>query len=451
MHITLAQIEQGYPWYNVVINYLGLFLEVFLLLYLLTKSFSFEKKFKHKKTIFWGYVIISTLAFIITGEYYSHDGPAIYNILFYIVGISYSLFFLNGPGFLPFIQIMIYWSSLMTSNYLISTITEVFYEGGSVGAEDSLFWYAMKRLGPKFFIALIIIFLIKNTQKKYDTVPMSYWVSYFTLAILVAFGSYVTYLPIIKDFSKIDLLRPFVGTATSIGSTLIIYYYFSSTVKQYNDKIRYYLENQQLTMEKTHIAEASELYEDLRKVRHDIKNHVFCMDALLVDKKYDELHEYFKKFTEPLPEMTLVDAGSVSINAILNNKISLAKKNDIKMDVLVQLPGDLLIDDLDMCSVIGNLCDNAIEATVKQKKKEKVIQLTIKPVNNYLSITVKNPVKNDVLKKNPHLHSNKKDASMHGLGIRIVRSITEKYDGMSMFTSDNGEFVASVQLKNIAA
>lgn len=441
-----------YLWYHTAINYIGLFLESFLLLILLAASFGFKKNIRHKKLVFIFSTAVSTFLFIYTGELTQHKGNTIYYMLFFIVGLLFSLVFLNGPKIVGFIQIMIYSSSLLTVSYLVMLfqfITIHYFCNDKMTPLIFTICMIFKRIGANLILGLIVCFMIRNTPKHYMKLPKGYWLSYFILAIFIAFGSYIPLLPVIRTIPFADQLDSLISTSTNIASLLMIYYYFSTTIKQQNEKLKYYLENQQLILQQNHISEVSTLYEDMRKLRHDLKNHIFCMDALLVDHEYDKLHKYFLKLKEPLPHIAFVDAGSITLNAILNSKIALAKENSIKMTTLIQLPETLCIDDLDLCSVVSNLCDNAIEATKLEMTENKpVIHLEIRMINNYLSIMVSNPISHDVLKDNPHLSSSKGDSSMHGLGIKIIKLIAEKYDGMTLFTSDTGKFIATVQLKN---
>ena len=67
--------------------------------------------------------------------------------------------------------------------------------------------------------------------------------------------------------------------------------------------------------------------------------------------------------------------------------------------------------------------------------------------NNYLFITVINPVSGDILRNNPTLSTTKKDKSVHGIGLRVVKSIAEKYNGHTKFEQREGEFIASLMLE----
>ncbi len=444
-------VDFVYPWYVILINYIGLFLESLLLLVLLTGSFQFKKNIRHKNCVFAISVAISTLIFIVTGEMTHHSGNFIYYILFYFVGITYSLIVLDANTYVVFIEIINYFFSLMLSNTIVALfrilITNII-DPNTPPFPPYLMHTLADRILTKIPLAFIVCFLIVNTQREYHKVPKQYRIIYLLWSLAFILASQIPYLPGLFGDQNAQAVSNVINVFITVSSLLLIYYFFSSTVKQTNEKMKYYLENQQLSMEKEHIAEVEELYEDLRKLKHDLKNNIFVMDSLLVDKEYDKLHEYFKTLKEPLPELKLIDVGSPAINAILNAKVAAAHKLGIKLSVICRLPGELLIDDFDICSVIGNLCDNAIESSNIDSAEPVTIEIS--SVGIYLSIIVKNPISSDVITENPMLETSKEDSSLHGLGIGIIKSIAQKYDGMTLFTSKDGFFIASVQLKNIA-
>ena len=114
------------------------------------------------------------------------------------------------------------------------------------------------------------------------------------------------------------------------------------------------------------------------------------------------------------------------------------------MKIDVQISNHLSVQKLDLCTILSNLCDNAIEASVSVA--DPLIQIQLKEIKGYLSLTVKNRTEEDVLKKNPSFITTKKDQNLHGLGITIIRNIVKKYGGSFRFSYENGYVQASVLL-----
>ena len=110
------------------------------------------------------------------------------------------------------------------------------------------------------------------------------------------------------------------------------------------------------------------------------------------------------------------------------------------------LPETLELEVMDLCSVLSNLLDNAIEGCRGAAAPK--ITVVVKLVKEYISINITNTVKEDVLKKNPHLLTSKKDREFHGLGTQVVRDLVARYDGVAEFGCTNQVFYAQAMMKN---
>lgn len=194
-----------------------------------------------------------------------------------------------------------------------------------------------------------------------------------------------------------------------------------------------------------HYEEINSLYRKLREVRHDMNNQILYMDRLLKDGEYEALEKYFGKTKEYLsPALEMKDYGNKLVNAILWSKEDRARAEGIEMEVHVSLPEEVNVESYHLCSLVGNLLDNAIEGSKDVEKPKITVTMRIK--ERYLFISVSNKVSEDILEINPDFHSTKGDNDEHGYGIRIIRKIAEQYDGMVDFMVENGEFRASVML-----
>ena len=112
----------------------------------------------------------------------------------------------------------------------------------------------------------------------------------------------------------------------------------------------------------------------------------------------------------------------------------------------VLLPSSLSIEENDLCGLLLNLLDNAIDASKKEKDGD--IHISIHQVKNYLEIEVKNKCSSDILKNNPLLHTTKSDSRNHGLGLRIIDSIVKKYNGIKNIQMESSYFIVDIMLQN---
>ena len=185
--------------------------------------------------------------------------------------------------------------------------------------------------------------------------------------------------------------------------------------------------------------------EQARKERHELKNKYFYIQTLLKEKKLDKLNTFL---VDHIGELSQDDSGiythNVLIDHVLNTKLLQAKKYGIKTYTEILLPEKFSINEEDFCTIILNLLDNAIEASIKEKNPDIQIYLNIK--NNYLVFCIKNKVGHDILKTNPKLHTSKNNKSAHGLGIKIIKKAVRNSNGMFDVTTESNYFVATVMI-----
>ena len=185
--------------------------------------------------------------------------------------------------------------------------------------------------------------------------------------------------------------------------------------------------------------------EQARKERHELKNKYFYIQTLLKENKLEQLGNFL---TEHIGELSSTDSGIYSNNSlidyILNTKLELAKKHNIKTYTEILIPEKLNINEESFCTILLNLMDNAIEASRKEENPD--IQLYLNMKNNYLIFCIKNKVSYDVLKSNPSLKTSKPDAENHGLGMNIIKRAVKNSNGIFDTSMESGYFVATVMI-----
>ena len=226
---------------------------------------------------------------------------------------------------------------------------------------------------------------------------------------------------------------------------LLYYLSFMQSVKERNGKIEQIQIQQQYMVQLQHYQDINTLYKKLREMRHDANNQILYVEQMLREKQYDSLEEYFTQVKETLsPAMEMADYGNELINAILWSKCEIAKREGLFMEIQVMVPPSIPVKGYHICSLLGNLIDNAIEGSRGVKAPR--IHITIQMKQSYLYCCVRNRVDRDVLRDNPNLFTTKEDASNHGFGIWTVKKIVEKYHGMVDFSVREGEFLATAML-----
>lgn len=144
-----------------------------------------------------------------------------------------------------------------------------------------------------------------------------------------------------------------------------------------------------------------------------------------------------------------VDTNHSIINAILNTKLSFAKSQGIKTlcSSVKQIHAEK-IEEIDLCHLIGNMMDNAIEAALKiSSEKTKYVEVSITERNAMILITVRNSYEDVLIDEG--LSTSKDNKANHGFGVKTIRKIAKKYQGSADFYTEGDLFCCSVMLQNI--
>ena len=196
-----------------------------------------------------------------------------------------------------------------------------------------------------------------------------------------------------------------------------------------------------------HYAEVENMYRQVRGWRHDYKNHIQTLKAYMSVNEYDKANAYLDMLDEDLTSVdTIMKTGSVIIDAILNSKISLANAKKIDVNVKAAVPENLNISEIDLCVIIGNLLDNAIEACEKiTDGGEKFIRIFMGIKNTQLYIFIANTAPGGKQIKVNGRFATKK-SGYHGFGLARIDKVVEKYRGYVRRGSEDGAFTTEILL-----
>ena len=184
--------------------------------------------------------------------------------------------------------------------------------------------------------------------------------------------------------------------------------------------------------------ESKEWWEELRKLRHNMKQHYILENTYLEKEDYEALKRYCSENLKFLDKKDFIsNSGNLYIDSVVNYKADMAEKAGIKVTANTEVPQDAEMNAEDISICLGNLLDNAIEA-VKELTEDRVIRLWITTDGNNIAISIKNRYKNTLHKSGGRYLTSKEDDRMHGIGLSIVRQIVDQYAGeMEIREEDN--------------
>ncbi len=189
--------------------------------------------------------------------------------------------------------------------------------------------------------------------------------------------------------------------------------------------------------------EVEGMYTKMRGWRHDYHNHIQAIQASMALGKYDEVNAYLRQLNDDLTNVdTVIKTGRVMVDAILNGKINIASQNGIPVNAKARIPDNTPVSDVDLCVIIGNLLDNAVEENQKILSEDRFIRVYIGQKNTQFYLVITNAAGKKQSKTGSLFSSLK--GSNHGFGMMRVESIVKKYSGLFCADSEDGGFTAEV-------
>jgi len=190
--------------------------------------------------------------------------------------------------------------------------------------------------------------------------------------------------------------------------------------------------------------EIKRIQEQIRLLKHDMKNHTMVILSYLEENKVEEAKIYAGEILNKLNRMyTYVNVGNSLLNYIINHKLSEAKEKGLEIKAEIENLSFHYIDSVDFSALLNNIMDNAIRGALSSKEQKLEVQIYTQ--NSMDIITVKNSIDESVLDINPNLISTKVETG-HGYGMKQINSIVDKYNGMIDIYEQNTMFIVSVML-----
>lgn len=414
------------------ITYFTLTLEVFLGLFLLSHMFPLRKR-----RFFRGfailYFVLDTAVMLLQNYWlprFFSDTYAFYLSLHIFMLFLYTLIFCVGKLifkiFLPLV--------------FVSMITLAGFPARFIPVPFSFFSDDYPKIAGSLVLILVTVFMLYfkiDTQKPY---PFSYYLI-MTAAPILNMVSITLLKEYMGVFPYVNLVRCFTFVLE-----LLIYYMIWQSTKEYAQNIQLRLIQQQQQYQAQHMEQLRDIVADYHHLRHDMKNHIACMDRLLSQEKYDDLKKYFYSLSKDIYALdNQIETGNEIVNQVINMKYATSRRLNIPMEIQAAIPKTLDIPDHLLCSVLSNLLDNAIEASAKIQNPEISIKVTM--VKGYLSITVQNRIEEWQRETALSHKTTKSKPQLHGLGLSIVQETVQKYNGISSFEIENDIYTASIMLE----
>lgn len=409
-------------------------------------------KFSTRKNIILLSIIIALNFAVLT--YFTYNHPNIVMLDMFIGIILYEIYCitcLKGELaiklILPFIVSLI--STIISYGFVYSSsiISGVTFE--ELITKSSLFRYLFVILAN--LTTMVVLFIMWQTKAKaYSLKKVSNVIAFVAIPLLAMMILYITmYVMILTNFQSNIIILLSIICVSMIVIAGIVWFMIARINKDNEIKTKLLLSEQKANLYKQNIISSNSQIETIKLLKHDMKNNISCIDALIEEENYDEAHNICHSLTNKYTSIgTIVNTENYLLNAVLNVEIEKAKSYGIPVKLSITNDLKMFKNSSDIISLIGNILDNAISYLSKNKVKNNEINFSTGYEGSYSVIKCRNNILDSVLFNNPSLKTDKKDKDNHGKGITIINSIAHKYNGDVIIKERNKEFIITVILDN---
>lgn len=200
-----------------------------------------------------------------------------------------------------------------------------------------------------------------------------------------------------------------------------------------------------------HNEEIRTIYNEMSQWKHDWQNHLNIAMYMLREKRVEEAYVYLNRISKGIninrKYKSFIKSDNTVLEATINSKIIIAIEKNISVNTNINIKDDININDLDLCELLGNLLDNAIEAC-ERIKSDRFINIKIISINNNLIIVIQNSMDGNIVFSEDKYYSTKRKGSL-GRGILQINKIVDKYDGVVYRNHNNCFFETKIVMENI--
>lgn len=420
----------------------------YITIYLITNAFAtytlfrymsifFDRKDVDKKQEFLSYALYFCILSIL---YLTLNKPVV-NItsnlvMFFLLTYNYQSTMKNR-----LIAVVSIYMILMVIEVLVMLILENYgIQFNSVGNDMYLIiaLIIIKIIGYIFMLFISNFKMIRNNIK----VSTIQWLSIFIIPV----GTSILVLIMLTNDYASNVNQSIMSILIILVINVLVFYFYDEIMKSYDAKFEKVLLTQQNNAYIKQLEIINQSKENLKTFRHDIKNHALSLKYHIDNGDIESASEYLDNIFNFIDySKEYAKSGNTEIDSIINYKMDLAEQHNIKSKVELKVPEKLNINSFDLSIIIGNLLDNAIEAS--SKAEDKFINISVELDRSVLYISLYNSYDGNLKFEGGKLSTTKK-IEHHGLGLNSVEKSIEKYNGAINIHHDKKVFYVDVLLYN---
>jgi signal transduction histidine kinase len=281
-------------------------------------------------------------------------------------------------------------------------------------------------LSTKILSYIVILFVSNFTMvRNHMAINNLHWVS----IIIIPFGTLLSTILLISAQNPKNLSVILTGVVILFFVNIFVFYLYDVLMRSYQEKLNSTILKQLNKYYSKEIELIQRSSQTMKHLRHDWKHHISALKYLIENNKMTEAMDYITSISELMTSSKeYAKSGNIAVDSILNNKIAEAVNENMEVTLKLHIPDQLQVKPFDLCIILGNLLDNAIEAN-KKLQDPRWIKIGIEYNRNILYINIENPFDGEIRSRNGKLMTTNKDARNHGYGLASITQVIEKYNG----------------------
>jgi len=297
-------------------------------------------------------------------------------------------------------------------------------------------------------LSYIVVLVVSNLKmiKTENYIPPLHWIAVFVIPLGTLFSTFI----LMTEGNRENLVKIFLSIAILFLINIFVFYLYDILLQSYQEKMERNLLMQQNNAYIKQLNIINQSQENIKILRHDIKNHISALQRFIEKDNSSFALRYLQSAFNLINNIEeYAKSGNTEIDSILNYKVHEAKRQDINVELDLHIPRKLNIQAFDLVAILGNLFDNAVEATSKLKENKK-IEVSVELDRNVLYISVANPFYGKLYYGVDKLITTHKDAENHGFGLESVKKSIDKYNGAMEIRHADNTFCVDVLIYNPA-
>lgn len=289
------------------------------------------------------------------------------------------------------------------------------------------------------FMVVLIISGFKNIKSGVN-IPTVYWLSIFLIP-----SSSIMIMVLLFEQGKLNSNALLVCIALLMLINIMTFYLYDKIIVSTENKTKMLLSLQQNAYYKKQLELMKSSMTGFKILRHDLKNQLAAIQSIAKAGDIHSLNNHIEALIG-VSEITktFANSGNVNIDSILNFKIFEAEQAGIQTSLFLNIPDTVEISSVDLCTILGNLIDNAVQAASKLDKENRKMSLAVRYDKKRIIITISNTFNGEIIYDGDKIVSSHENKTEHGLGLLSVKNTLERCDGIMDIEHTTDTFTATV-------